>query len=345
LTLDPDYVDINVPPGQGVSFDLAASTGAQPGTVVCFDVMVHDGRLGLCCTERVCVTVPCCMSPDPCVPDETIHVGWDRRYCANKDFQVIPATVCNYGSTVAEYDVTSLVPLPVGSHGGQCTQNPGTLSYTVSGVPVEVQPGQCRTIDVVIHKPAGLNLPSQSVCYKVTATNLKTGSTFNADGSLLGAGGKWCADDPEPPVVMMVDGGAGRELTFEVRSPVGTGGVISYTVHAAPSDMVSPNTSISLDGNPPGQDVTGMLQVPPGGTGSVKVKASLGSAVHLPFAQRENGPDQTGGTTDMFRLHDVLLLADIDGDGVQEVLTSVGLIASRSRSDRTLYLPAVQTPR
>jgi hypothetical protein len=206
-----------------------------------------------------------------------------------------------------------------------------SLTYGVAGTPVLVGPGQCKTISVEIFKPAGLLQPWQSICYTIAGVNLNTGTTFKDDGSLLGAGNQWCFDPPEPSFVVAGGGSGGgvsigqdEQLSFPVENTGEGRATLNYTLRAVVYDMSRPNTTVGLNGLPPGVDVTGQITLAPGEMDTVTVSVRMS----------DPGPQQP------FNLHDVVLLGDIDGDGAQEPLSSIGIGAPPSRH-APLYLPRV----
>jgi len=335
---------LGLPPGNGIGLiPITLQSAAVPGSVICLQLAARGPRFDGCCTQTVCFRVPCCPQ---CYAQEGVHVSWDRRFCKNKDTLIVPATICNYSGAPHTYAITNLQTLPVGAH-GMCNYDPGYLGFNVIDPPALIMPGQCRKVRVEIVRPFGLNTPQQMTCYALTVENQDTGSTFSTDGSILGPGNLWCADSkgpPDPggggnpggptpvgptPGIPGGDPGGGtwpmavgqeRELAFTVTNTGDEAAELRYTVSAVRSDMQGPNVSVSLDGLPPGTDVSGRLPLAAGATADIRVRVRV--------APRAAG--------EPFDFHDILLLADLDGDGTTEPLDSIGVVRA---GPTYLYLP------
>lgn len=104
--------------------------------------------------------------------------------------------------------------------------------------------------------------------------------------------------------------GEDRDVAFSVSNTGDTAAELAYTVSAVRSDMQGPNISVSLNGLPPGTDVNGRLPLAAGATANITV------TVHV--APRPAG--------DPFDFHDILLMADLDGNGEKEPLDSIGVV-------------------
>jgi hypothetical protein len=95
---------------------------------------------------------------------------------------------------------------------------------------------------------------------------------------------------------------------------------VPYEFAAMPANMEPGNAPISLDGHAPGQPVSGLVDVGPGQSVPVSVIVS--------FVQH-----------DPFRFYDIVMLTDLNGDGViapDEVIIATGarsLPASRCAAD------------
>jgi hypothetical protein len=114
--------------------------------------------------------------------------------------------------------------------------------------------------------------------------------------------------NPNEPV-LAVPFGEPIPISFSIANsgevPAGTNVPIMFK--AFPSDMVSSNEVVSLNGLPPGTRYIGNLVAPPvGSTTTLELSAAF-------------------ITPDSFRWYDVILEADLDGDGQFQPLTSVGL--------------------
>ena len=345
LTISPNHLGggLGLTTGNGISLiPITLFTNAAPGTTLCLEIAAHDALLKSCCTQRLCFTVPsCCLD---CPVTERLHAASARRYCSSRDSVVVPVTMCNYSNQAYTYAVTSLTALAAGTRTG-CSLDPGPLTYGVLDAPVTVRPGQCRTMRVEVFRPAGLTALAQAACYQVEVANLSTGSTFTADASILGPAEPWCLDDPRKdgagtdPINPGGTGGAsssGQSKTFWTLSPgqpqriefavtnAGSApGVLRYTLAAVRTDVGGASISVRLNGLPPGTPVTGNLSLGAGASGSIPVTVTMAA----------------GAAADLFNFHDVLLRADLDGDGTLETLSSIGV--ARSGKTLPIYLPRV----
>jgi hypothetical protein len=331
MTVNPNYFPgLGLTSGNGIGLiPITVHSGTIPGTQVCIQLAAYDKGLASCCTQQVCFRIPCC--PD-CTAREAVHVGRDQRTCQTNSTVIVPVTVCNYAEERHTYSLTGLASLPPET-GARCNLDPGPPAFTPHGSPMSVPAGQCRTMQVEVVRPWLLESLMQATCVHVTVQNEDTGSTFGAAGALLGPSGVWCPGGPAGPGVtaqaLGASGSGGafyplwpgtpRPLAFTVRNAGDTVGTLDYAVTVVRSDGSGPNTAVSLDGLAPGVDVLGTLPLAAGASGEVTVSALMAA-----------------GGDSRFDFHDVVLLADLDGDGMKEPLASIG-VGRAGRS--SIFLP------
>lgn len=235
------------------------------------------------------------------------HVPWDKRFCRFQNSVVVNMTVCNDSSTAHDY-LLSFAGLPAGSMGG-CSID-GPTSFTVLGSnPVTVPPHTCVNVPVRIDRPSGMTSAYLIGCYEVTFQNLGTGHVFTCAGSVVDRR-DLCSIIIWPPIVIDVIALPAFQLQpiqWGLRNDTDVELAFPFRVSTYGPDMLPESSLISLDGLPAGQPVQGELSIPPNETAALTVEAAFTAAE--PFA-----------------FFDVVLETDVDGDGVWEPATSLGLV-------------------
>ena len=189
---------------------------------------------------------------------------------------------------------------PIGGFGG-CTAN---IALSPSAGVVTVGPNSCVTIPVTATLIGPAN-PGDLGCFSVTIVNTTTGQACTTMGQTpVGNGDLWIT--PCDPVVS-IPNGMPKLIGFDVTNIGSQQSLIPFLIDVFPSDMVSSEKVVSLNGLPPGTRYIGNLQVMPGETKQVTVMA------------RFTEPDS-------FQFHDAILSIDIDGDGAPEQASSIGLL-------------------
>lgn len=225
------------------------------------------------------------------------HASWDRQACMNFS-PTFPAdiTICNDGNTPQSY--TWFV-----SPSGACAVS--GVTYSPSTGTTLVPPGGCVTIPITANVSGASGLGP--ACFDVTFVNTSNSQVCTAMGMLFVDICGIIANPNEP--VLFVPFGEPTQVAFTITNggemPSGT--VVPIKLKASPSDMESPNEIVSLNGLPPGTRYIGNLVAPP-----------VGSTTPLTLSVEFLAPDS-------FRWYDIVLEADLDGDGVFAPLSSVGI--------------------
>jgi len=243
--------------------------------------------------------------------------------CKDKTSVQVCFSICN-GTPTAQTYTWSLAGLPAGPG---CTVA-GPTSFSPSGGTVTVASGTCSApICVTIARPAGLTAQNATSCYALTFINNATGVSHTCSGAIRADNTCWCVSPTQTGVV----GVAGRIQAGSIGTPIviGVGGPCDptgfpwrvtavYTGSAGDGDPVL----VSLNGLPPGEPVTGTF--------------------------RPSASDPTGGGTidlgaaysrhDWAAPYELLLEADLDGDGVMEPVAST-MIASTYDGSTALAAP------
>ena len=236
-----------------------------------------------------------------------------RTYGPNQTSITVCFNICNYDWSAPSANFSwSLAGLPVGPG---CTVAGPTVFSPASGT-VTVAAGACAPICVTIQKPAGL-VPGQTACYQLSVSDLKSGTCFDCKGTLR-ASGKWIPDVVVGDIVHAPSGGA--DVSFNVTNGGTTGGTFDYQVAAEPYESTPDANAVRLNGLPPGEPVIGTLTLAPDQTGQVSVHASFDQARVIP-------------------IHEIILEADLDGDGVPEEACSFGFSPDSNRTVGAPYPP------
>ncbi len=207
------------------------------------------------------------------------------------------ASICNWSTTTQTYHWTA-AGLPVG---GSCTW-PGPTSFAPVGGTVVAPPGACVPVVVTIGYPAGM--PAwQYACWQLTVVNDTTGACFECQGRVTYNGRIY---NPGGDIARLEVG-----HTLMVGFPIGNLtpdaiGVAYQLREVVPDDDSLDAQVVSLNGLPPGEPVTGTLTIAGGGTTTLTVDAMFEDH-------------------DEFSVHEILLEADTDGDGLYEPFGVRGL--------------------
>jgi hypothetical protein len=187
-------------------------------------------------------------------------------------------------------------------------EGPSPTAFTFLGPnPVTVPAQSCVVVPVRITRPAGL-LAGQHSCYMMQATNLATNQGPICSGSLLAINALCLQLTHGLEAMAGVPIGRASTIEFTLTNPNSDPVPFPYEFAAMPANMEPGSAPISLNGLPPGEPVSGMVVVNPGQ--SVPVSVSVSFVEHDPF-----------------RFYDIVLLTDLDGDGViapNEVIAATG---------------------
>ena len=233
---------------------------------------------------------------------DTCHTDWDAPFCANASTTTTTSTICNNGTGPATYmlELNGLSAAVCGDIDG-----PTSFKVTSSG-PVNLDPGECMTVQIEIDRPAGMNAANLVACFEAVWTNQTTGITTRCVGSVQDRR-DYCAvfiDDLSP--VSLVPG---EPLTLPVTISAGIGVADSLDIQivAMRADRNADGASIvSLDGLPPGESVTRTIKIPPDGEETV-IEVDVELTDHEPFV-----------------FYDIILMI-ADEDGVFQASDALGI--------------------
>jgi hypothetical protein len=184
---------------------------------------------------------------------DSCHASWDRQLCLNFGFDTqIDATIVNNSTAGSSYS-WSITP------SGNCPLT--GFTYTPSSGTVFVPPGGSATILSTAIAPGPFSIGN--ACFDVTFTNLSTGISCTTMGMILS---EICGCWVEPDIGV-VEIGLNEQASGAFRATAGSDGfVLDYMIVAMPSDMVSTDTVVSLNGLPPGEPVLGSIAIEPNQT-------------------------------------------------------------------------------
>lgn len=249
----------------------------------------------------------CCLSSD-----QIFALHSDLGYCKNLCYvpkivstpfgsATTTLTLCNYSVTPQTYTWT-IAGLPSGPG---CSVNGPTVFSPYSGtvtIPAATSGPTCVNIPIGIQLPAGMGF-LQTACYQVTTQNLATGKCCVSRGRIRRTFWHHLYADPQ---IVALPLGTPTPLHFMLEN-TGTEPIdLHYQLTEESTDGDPANFSVRLNGLPPGIPVTGTLSVAPGGSAPIPFEALL----------QEFQP---------LNLHEIILSADLDGDGVPEDLAAIGV--------------------
>jgi hypothetical protein len=252
---------------------------------------------------------------DYCCGVESAHIPRLEPLRENDASRVIECEVCNLLPEDFSY-MLSLQGDPPDTASG--CNIPGPTQFTVlDPVPVQVPAGECARVRVDIARPSGMTSLFDASCYTLRVTNVERGNSFEVPGRLV--------DRRDVYVQWLVAGDVyhlapehARVLQIEIANIGSTLGTLAYQIAAVRSDTGQPSPVVSVDGLAPATAATGTLAMPsPGGSTQVDVEVEF------------VGPDPKF-------FHDLLFMADTNGDQVLEVMATLGL---RALPDATTDAP------
>lgn len=257
--------------------------------------------------DDVLIFKGCCLTPN-----QVFALRTDFQYCHDKCS--VPSIVSTFGSTVTttltlcNYSLTpqtyswTIAGLPAGAG---CSVA-GPTSYSPAGgtvtIPAATSGPSCVNIPIVITLPAGMS-GGQTACYQVTTQNLATGRCCTTRGRVRK---NWWIDPTWNPAKISLPPGQPAPLALRIYNASASFFDITYRIEERSEDGDDSNRVVSLNGLPPGVPVLGSLSIPPDGTGEVPIEAVLTEFQPL-------------------NIHEVVLLADLDGDGTPEDLAVASL--------------------
>ncbi len=234
---------------------------------------------------------------------EFCQVDWDRSFYGSQQTLSVPAQICNNNSTTQCYNL-SFQPLVCRPFS---TGTPSPTGITTSPVsPICVPPGTCSTVWLSIPRPPFVNIGDLS-CYRICLTNTDTGEVHCCDGSV-----EWSENiviNPPPRWVFTNGLITGRPVVL----PIGvrnTGPVamsLPFRIRVIGPDMQPDVSGISLNGLPPGEPVTGTLDLAAGGGRTVDLTAMF-------------------VLDDPLQGYSILFEADLDADGDYEPMESLAVM-------------------
>lgn len=218
------------------------------------------------------------------------YAPWETPICRNEGSVDVQLGVCNLSSFPRTYSLSCLPAVPA-------CDGPSPTAFAFLGAnPITVPANTCINVPVRIFRPAGL-APGQHACYMFKITNVATNQSEVCSGSLL-ATRQFCA-------LVAVDGGIStglpvgeaRAIGFLLTNDDTVPHMVPYQFAAVPANMQPGQSPLSLNGLPPGQPVSGTLQVAPG------------QSVPIPLLVRFTEHDA-------LQYHEIVMRVDLNEDGV-----------------------------
>ncbi len=201
---------------------------------------------------------------------EWCKTTWDTLIDLSDVFASGPITASLYHNLATPQTYSIAVAESLG-----CALPPGSLvtGITYQAIPSTVVVPPNTIVDV----PISFDLSGASglgeACFTVTVTNQSTGRSCSSIGlvSLVGSP-PWWVEASLPGVALLPDGSA--EGSFRLTAGA-AGATIDFEIAALPSDMLSLDSPISLNGLPAGETIVGSMRLGPGATAELAVTLAL----------------------------------------------------------------------
>jgi hypothetical protein len=249
----------------------------------------------------------CCLTPDQIFALHS-QIGYCKDLCylpkiVSTPFSSVTTTLtlCNYSVNPQTYTWT-IAGLPAGPG---CSVNGPTVFSPYSGtvtIPGATSGPSCVNIPISIQLPSGMGF-LQTACYQVTTQNLATGRCCVSRGRIRRTFWHHIWADPQ---IVALPLGTATPLHFMFENTGPTPLDLHYQLAEESTDGDDSNHTVRLNGLPPGEPVIGTLSVAPGGVGNISFEALLMEFQPL-------------------NPHEIILSADLDGDGTLEDLTAMGI--------------------
>jgi hypothetical protein len=218
--------------------------------------------------------------------------------CASPGSGLVDMTICNNSTAQHSYS-WSFASLAAAS--SLCNLD-GPASFNPAAGTAPVPSGSCVTLPVGIQCPADKPQEGHG-CFELQVENLDTKATTTCGGSyVLTNRWRWT---PHQLLYEVPQDPAFNSAVFDVTNMGPGAETLNYTLTALPTSMSSPNNLVSVAGRSSGT-VSGSISLGEGQTGLVVAPVSL--AVHRPF-----------------EFQDLVVSADLDGDGKASEISSTGL--------------------
>ncbi|MCO6436718.1 MAG: hypothetical protein J5J06_06485 [Phycisphaerae bacterium] len=227
-------------------------------------------------------------------------------FCKNQNSRNANIQICNYCPTPKTFNWSLSGPLS----GSGCDAL-GTMTFTPSSGSVTVA-GGCQSIPITVTRPIGM-VPGDIGCYELNVVNAANGATFGCQGELK-ATNKWCLVVLEgvPIDIKKLPVGVSTPIGFEFANEEDADGHLDYEIQAVVGTVNQPQVAqVSLDGLPPGQPVTGAVDIPPG--------SSMADTVEVTLLEHEP-----------FNFHRLLFRFDLDNDGTNDDALSIPMESEES---------------
>ena len=257
-----------------------------------------------------------------CLTDAQIQaLRTDLTYCAEKCHvpsilntagltKTTTLTLCNYSVTPQTYTWT-IAGLPAGpgcSVAGPTSFSPASGTVTIPGA---VSGPACVNIPITITLPSGMTF-GQTTCYQVTTQNMASGRCCVTRGRIRRS--KPIHIDVNPPY-LAIPAGFPVSLHFPIYNDGDVPLDVEYEISVHSSDDDDQNQVVRLNGLPPGEPYFGMARVSE--VGFVDITVSVDT-----------------DESQMLNPNEVVISADVDGDGVMEPVTCITLFSCPPRARR-----------
>lgn len=250
---------------------------------------------------------------------ESCHIKWDIHF-ANTSFVDVAVEIYNdSGMSQKRYDL-QLMGLPVGSTapGGAVSSNDASTTFTIlDSLPVAINSGDKADVDVRIGYPPNMIIGKRWGFYQAIVTNLESGSSFGCVAAL------WPPDRSgvlvgEPTDLIDISVGVAQPISFTLANRGNAAVVANFEIELMSLGIDGPSPFATLDGLQ-GQVVSDSISLEPDESREIVVDVGFVDATASP-------------------VHDLLFKVDVDGDGQDDMVTSITL-RPIAPTKYWLYLP------
>ncbi len=200
-----------------------------------------------------------------------VHAPWDRTLCTADDSVDVSIQICNSASREHQF---ALEFEPLSSDSPGCTID-GPTEFQIllpDTLPLLIAPRGCRSLTVEIGRPAD-SANGTVACYQVTARNLETLQEYSDSGSVYDRPDICCTPVVDNPIDLRP--GIGWPVDFTVENTSASALDFQFQFEAVSASMTGEDSTVSLNGQPPGSIVPGEVLIPVGESREVSVSAEL----------------------------------------------------------------------
>lgn len=222
-------------------------------------------------------------------------------FCGGQSQRTATLRVCNDTGSPHAFDVKFLALEGGDGDLGIGCNTDGPIGFSPAQVTTAPVPaGDCVDVPTAIDAPASFSIPtpSETGCYLAQVTNVDTGDCSSCAGTVRQASLDTLCPSSSGGFSNVLQGGT-TPVGFELQNPGATPMSVDYSIRPIAADGDPTDPHLRLQGQARIDEVTGSVEIPPGGSSAVSTDVCM---------------DAFQG----FGVETVVLLSDVDGDGLRE---------------------------